>query len=85
MAGSLTIGGAAAPVGTIVSLAFDGVVGPGGPTRAAGGYAIDFSFGGSDCANRIGAAISVFVNGKLYGTGAVVSAEPFVLANIAAE
>ncbi|MBE7519939.1 MAG: hypothetical protein HS107_11915 [Thermoflexaceae bacterium] len=62
--GQLSIGGQLAPVGTIVSIAFDGVIGPGRPTSAAGGYRVDWSAGGADCANRFGAAISIVVNGQ---------------------
>lgn len=64
MVGQLTIGGQLAPVGTVVSIAFDGVVGPGKPTIAAGGYRVDWSAGGEGCANRFGAVISVVVNGQ---------------------
>ncbi len=66
MVGQLTIGGQLAPVGTVVSLAFDGVVGPGKPTVAAGGYRVDWSAGGEGCANRFGAVISVIVNGQVF-------------------
>jgi hypothetical protein len=76
----LTIGGAAAPAGTAVSLAFDGVVGPSRSTTAAGGYRVDYSAAGSDCANRVGATISVIVNGQAFSTGAAVGdgANPLV-------
>ncbi len=70
--GTLTIGGTAAPAGTVVSLAFDGVVGPSRQTTAAGGYRVDYGAAGADCANRVGAAISVIVNGQAFSTGATV-------------
>ncbi len=67
--GLLTIGGAAAPAGTVVSLAFDGVVGPSQASAAAGGYKVYWTAGGEGCANRVGAAISVVVNGQFFPTG----------------
>ena len=70
--GTLTIGGAAAPAGTVVSLSFDGVVGPSRETSAAGGYRVDYAAGGADCANRVGASIAVIVNGQAFSTGATV-------------
>jgi hypothetical protein len=70
--GTLTIAGAAAPAGTVVSLAFDGVAGPPKATREAGGYRVDYGAGGADCANRVGAAISVIVNGQAFPTGSAV-------------
>lgn len=66
--GFLTIGGAPAPAGTLVQIAFDGVGGPGNTTAAAGGYRIDWSAGGEGCANRFGAAISILVNGHVVPT-----------------
>lgn len=61
-----------APAGTSVSLAFDGVAGPTAVTAKAGGYRVDYGAGGQDCANRVGAAISVVVNGRSYSTGHTV-------------
>ena len=74
--GIFTIGGTPAPVGTSVSLAFDGVVGPTAQTVAAGGYRVDYGAGDADCANRVGAAISVVVNGRFYATGHTVGDSP---------
>ena len=65
-----------APAGTSVSLAFDGLVGPTARTAAAGGYRVDYGAGGADCANRVGAAISVVVNGRFYNTGQKVGDSP---------
>lgn len=67
--GTLMIGGVPVPAGTNVSLAFDGVYGPAEFTTDAGAYAIDFQAGGTECANRAGAAISVVVNGRFFPTG----------------
>lgn len=67
--GAFTIAGVAAPVGSVVSLAFDGVVGPGVKTTAAGGYKVVFSAGGVECANRVGAVLSVVYDGVFYSTG----------------
>ncbi|MCK6563431.1 MAG: hypothetical protein L6Q80_01630 [Dehalococcoidia bacterium] len=86
IAGQLTIGGQLAPVGTVVSIAFDGVVGPGRPTVAAGGYRIDWSAGGEDCANRFGAAISIVVNGQAFASPYSVGStggSPFIRFDIA--
>jgi hypothetical protein len=74
--GIFTIGGSPAPAGTSVSLAFDGVVGPTAQTTAAGGYRVDYGAGGGDCANRVGAAISVVVNSRFYSTGHTVGDSP---------
>jgi hypothetical protein len=70
--GTLTIGGTAAPAGTVVSLSFDGVVGPSRATTAAGGYRVDYAAGGAECANRVGASIAVIVNGQAFPTGSAV-------------
>ncbi len=68
LVGFLTIGEAPAPAGTIVSLAFDGVIGPSRATTAAGGYRVDWSAGGDGCANRFGALIAVVVNGQSFAS-----------------
>lgn len=80
--GTLTIAGQPAPAGTVVSLAFDGVPGPGRPTTTAGGYRVDYNAAGSDCANRVGAAITVIVNGQAFPAGRVGDGTPIV-ANVA--
>lgn len=64
------------PAGASVSLAFDGVVGPTQATTAAGGYRVDYGAAGSECANRVGAAISVVYNGTFYSTGHTVGDNP---------
>jgi len=56
----------------VVSLAFDGVLGPSRTTDKAGEYNIDFSAGGEACANRVGAVISVVVNGQSFASGHTV-------------
>ena len=45
----------------------------------AGGYYVDFNAGGGDCANKVGAAISVIVNGQTYGTGQTVGGGAVVI------
>ncbi len=74
--GLFTIGGAPAPAGTEVGLAFDGVVGPIRSTVEAGGYRVDYNASIDTCANRVGAAISIYHNGVLYPTGQVVGGGP---------
>jgi hypothetical protein len=74
--GLFTIGGAPAPAGTEVGLAFDGVVGPVRATAEAGGYRVDYNASIDTCANRVGAAISIYHNGVLYPTGQVVGGGP---------
>jgi len=69
VAGSLRISGTGAPLGTVVYLAFDGVLGPSKTTTKAGEYNVDFWTGGETCANRVGAAISVVVNGQSFASG----------------
>jgi hypothetical protein len=79
--GTLTIAGQPAPAGTIVQSVFDGKVGPARATTQAGGYRLDFSAGGPGCANQVGAAISVLVQGQIFPTGSkvgdIVAGEPF--------
>jgi hypothetical protein len=72
--GLLTIGGAKAPKGTMVGLAFDGIPGPVRATPAEGGYRVDFAPAGpgSGCTNQLGAAIAVVYNGVQYPTGHTV-------------
>ena len=55
---------------------FDGVAGPSATTAAAGGYRVDYGAAGSDCANRVGAAISVVYGGVAYPTGHTVGDSP---------
>ena len=80
--GIFTIGGAPAPAGTAVSLAFDGVIGPTRLTSAAGGYRVDYFAGPEACANRVGASISVVYNGAYYPTGHAVGDSPGVPVNM---
>ena len=85
--GRFTVGGQPAPLGTQVTLAFDGVPGPTGNSgTAAGGYHIDYGAAGSGCANRVGAVITVIYNGVAYPTGHTIGDNPGspVIANIAA-
>lgn len=70
--GLLTIGGAPAPAGTVVTVLFDGVAGPSVTIGEPGGYKINWSAGGSDCANRVGAAVAVSVNGQVFDSGQTV-------------
>lgn len=84
--GLLTIGGQPAPRGTIVQIAFDGKAGPAERTREAGGYRIDYAAGGAQCANKVGAAIAIIVNGQAMPTGVKVGdavANPFLRFDIA--
>jgi len=75
--GLFTIGGKPAPMGTAVTLAFDGVPGPTGNSGlAAGGYHIDYAAGGGNCANRVGSVITVIYNGVPYPTGHKVGDSP---------
>ncbi len=78
VAGAITIGGAPAPVGTNVTLLFDGAAGPSRPTTEPGLYHVDTYIGSASCRNRPGAQISVFVNGVAHPTGVALggSASP---------
>lgn len=67
--GIVTIGGVAAPPGTAVTLAFDGV--PALSTSVsvdgdAAGYRFLYSVGGAGCSNQPGASMSVIVDGTAY-------------------
>jgi hypothetical protein len=79
--GTLTFAGQPAPAGTIVQVLFDGKPGLARATTQAGGYRLDFSAGGPGCANQVGAAISVLVQGQVFSTGSkvgdIVAGEPF--------
>jgi hypothetical protein len=69
VAGAVTIAGAPAAAGTVdLFLAFDGVIGP-STKNVDGAFRLDFWAAGSDCANRVGASISVFANGQFVPTG----------------
>ncbi len=71
--GTLTISGAAAPVGTLVQSSFDGKVGPASRVREAGGYRVLYNAGGAaSCSNKVGANISILVNGVPFATGVKV-------------
>jgi hypothetical protein len=64
------VSGADAAPGTVeLYIAFDGVPGPSRMNHVAGGFNIDFYAAGSDCANRVGASISVYANGQYFATG----------------
>ncbi len=72
VAGAVTVGGVDAAEGTVdVYLAFDGVLGP-STKNIAGAFRIDFYASTSDCANRVGAAISAYANGQYFPTGRTV-------------
>lgn len=69
VAGAVTVGGVDAAEGTVdIFVAFDGVLG-GSTKNITGAFRIDFYAGPSNCANRVGAAISVFANGQFFATG----------------
>jgi hypothetical protein len=73
--GLVTIGGAAAPAGTVLALAFDGVPGPTATVTVEdgkAGYRMLYAGGGGDCANKVGAAMSLIVNGQAFSTGGLV-------------
>lgn len=85
--GLLTIGGVAAPTGTVVQVYFDGKAGPAERTKAPGGYRVDYAAGGASCANRVGATIAVRVNGQLFPSTAKVgdaAANPFLRLDVTA-
>lgn len=76
--GLFQVGGGGVPAGATVSIAFDGVIGPSRTTTDAGGYRVDYNASTSDCANRVGASISVVYNGVFYSTGYTVGAAPAI-------
>ncbi|MBI2764961.1 MAG: hypothetical protein HYX53_03520 [Chloroflexi bacterium] len=67
--GTLTIGGAPAPAGTIVQMVLGGKLGLASRTAAAGGYRVDYWAGAAGCSNESGAAIGVLVNGQVFDSG----------------
>ena len=70
VAGAVKVGGTDAAIGSVeLFLAFDGVVGPSRLNHIVGGFNVDFWAAGGDCANRVGAAISVYANGVSFATG----------------
>jgi len=69
VAGAVTQGGSNVPAGTYeIFLAFDGVLGP-STFNGDGSFRIDFYASLATCANRVGAAISVYANGQYFPTG----------------
>lgn len=77
VAGAVTVAGANVAEGAVsISLAFDGVLGPtvsnvvDADGRSA--FRIDFYASTSECANRVGAAISAYANGQYFPTGRTV-------------
>ena len=86
VAGTVTIGGEPPPEGTVVSLAFDGAVGPSTQVvveDGRAGYAINYAPAPDDCANRTGATVTVIVAGVAYPTGHTVGDDQVpVIANI---
>lgn len=77
--GLLTIGGAPAPVGTIVTLTFSGLPGPSAAVTDAGGYRVLWAAGGAGqtppCINEVGTELGLLVNGVLVNTGKPVGPE----------
>jgi hypothetical protein len=58
-----------ASAGTVdLFVAFDGVLGP-STKNLDGSFRIDFYANVQSCANRVGAAISVYANGQYFPTG----------------
>ncbi|MGE3075108.1 MAG: hypothetical protein AB7N24_15240 [Dehalococcoidia bacterium] len=85
VAGAVTISGTpAAPNSVELFLAFDGVLGP-SAMNLEGAFRIDFFASPSDCANRVGAAISVYANGQYFPTGRSVGdgGDPLIPVTIA--
>ena len=73
--GLVTIGGLPAPASTVVQLSFDGKAGPAERVTVdsrGSGYSLIFDNGGPGCANRVGAAVSLLVNGQAVSTGKLV-------------
>jgi hypothetical protein len=69
VAGAVKVSGANAAAGTIdLFVAFDGVLGP-STKNLDGSFRIDFYANVQSCANRVGAAISVYANGQFFPTG----------------
>ena len=65
--GLFTIGAQPAPVGTLVTLTFDGKIGPSNFTTAPGGYRVDFTVGGDGhtpaCTNAAESQMGILVKG----------------------
>lgn len=77
IAGTVTVGGAAAPAGESVTILFDGVSGPSTTTvvdNGQAGYAITYGIGSAGCANSAGATITVIFRGQAHATGHAVPA-----------
>ena len=72
VAGAVKVAGVDAAPNTVeVYLAFDGVLGP-SAMNIEGAFRIDFYANVTDCANRVGAAISAYANGTYFPTGNTV-------------
>lgn len=90
IAGTVTVGGVAAPAGEVVTIRFDGAPGPSTTTvveNGVAGYAITFGIGAETCANRAGATITIAYRGQVFSTGQVVppgNPGSLQIANIAA-
>jgi hypothetical protein len=86
VAGALSLHGGAAPIGTLVTVAFDGVAGPSRATDESdakqGGYHVDFYIAAESCANRAGATISVIVDGQVFSTNGRVGGAQLTVAPI---
>lgn len=69
--GLLEVGGQPVPAGTVVTLTFDGVPGKSEAIAEAGGYRLDWNAGGQGCANQVGSAMALVVDGVSYAIGTV--------------
>lgn len=69
--GLLEVGGEQVPAGTVVTMTFDGVPGPSEAITESGGYRIDWNAGGQGCANQVGSAMALVVDGVSYPVGTV--------------
>lgn len=74
--GTFSIGGEAAPAGTLVTLTFDGKPGPSAYTAEAGGYRVFYAAGGQGheppCINIVGSLMGLTTGGAHVETGAAV-------------
>lgn len=83
--GTVTIDGAAAPAGTNVTIAFDGVPALSGTVSVKGnaaGYRFLYGTGGGSCTNRVGASISIIVDATAYSAPVTVGGGVATLFNV---
>jgi hypothetical protein len=86
--GTVSIGAAPAPVGTLIQITFDGTIGPAARVREPGGYRVLYAAGGGSCSNKVGAAMGIRVNGRDVPTGVSVgdpAANPFLRFDLSLE